>query len=279
MWFYLTRLQKPSHLNHPSQQHCVWARRKQWDRWNGGAVGLVLLELTPQQCTYHDGRMVALWNCVFLALLCAPEQQSYCRHAGVRPSPVVRPSLKLVSPEPVKYINAIFSAKVPFHHISRPFLQFQNVCYFFTIFFSFSLRWGIWENKLQTTSPLKENNRLTPKKACILLLKVSTKVVLRLQNFKFWILQICFSISLTWGHMGKKPSNDILSESTPTYLLPKIHAYSQQRPLPKLYKCCEISNFDFWALNMGINEKLQKCAISWKPLIVDRNGPKFGPLG
>ncbi len=28
---------------------------------------------------------------VFLALLCATAQQSYCRHVGVRPSSVVRP--------------------------------------------------------------------------------------------------------------------------------------------------------------------------------------------
>ncbi len=58
-----------------------------------------------------------------LALLCATAQQSYCRHVGVRRPSVCRPSVKPVFSEPVRHINAKFGGKVPFHHISRPFLD------------------------------------------------------------------------------------------------------------------------------------------------------------
>ena len=35
-------------------------------------------------------------------------------------------------------------------------------------------------------------------------------------------------------------------------------------------------NVALWNFNMGVNGKIIKCAISWKRLIVDRNGRKFG---
>ncbi len=78
------------------------------------------------------------WNIWFLALLCATAQQSYCRHAGVR-----RPSVKPVFSEPVRYINAKFVGKVPFHHISRPFFFlfcFSKFCIFDFLRFFFRFR-------------------------------------------------------------------------------------------------------------------------------------------
>ncbi len=44
---------------------------------------------------------------IFLALLCATAQQSYCRHAGVRrpSSSVVRQSVDIVFSETVKWID------------------------------------------------------------------------------------------------------------------------------------------------------------------------------
>ncbi len=57
--------------------------------------------------------------CVFSsALRCATDVM---QASVVRPSVVCRPSVKLIFSEPVKQINAKFSGKVPFHHISRPF--------------------------------------------------------------------------------------------------------------------------------------------------------------
>ncbi len=34
-----------------------------------------------------------------------------------------------------------------------------------------------------------------------------------------------------------------------------------------------------WNFNMGVNGKILKCAISWKQLIVEQNGRKFGTHG
>ncbi len=45
------------------------------------------------------------------------------------------------------------------------------------IFFSFSLTWDRMGEKLQTTSYLKVHNRFAPQNPCILLGRVSTKVV------------------------------------------------------------------------------------------------------
>ena len=80
--------------------------------------------------------------------------------------------------------------------------------------------------KFQTTSPLKAQNRFTPKKfmhtsreglyqSCINIGEIS--------NFGF--LQNVFSFLLTWDHMGEKPSCEILLDST-----------QEEGSLPKLYK-------------------------------------------
>ncbi len=124
------------------------------------------------------------WRFAFLALLCATAQQGYCRHAGVcgpssvRLSVVRSLSVKPVFSELIKQINATFGGSVPFHHISMPFF-FQNFAFLiFYDFFSFSLTWDhMGEKKLPTTSPLKLHKRFTPKNSCILLGRVSTKVV------------------------------------------------------------------------------------------------------
>ncbi len=58
------------------------------------------------------------------------------------------------------------------------------------------------------------NNRFTPKKSCIPLGRISTKVVERIVTFQ--ILDFChfFPFSLTWDHVGVKVSNDISAETT-----------------------------------------------------------------
>ncbi len=56
----------------------------------------------------------------------------------------VRPFIKNVFSELIKQINAKFGGKVPFHHISRPFLClfFKNLVFLiFYDFFSFSFIW------------------------------------------------------------------------------------------------------------------------------------------
>ncbi len=109
----------------------------------------------------------------FLALLCATAQQSYCRHAGVR-----RPSVKPVFSEPVKHINAKFGGKVPFDHISRPFF-FQNFafCIFLRFFFSFSLTWDHMVEKTSNDIFSESAHQICSTNSCILLGRVSTKVV------------------------------------------------------------------------------------------------------
>ncbi len=103
-----------------------------------------------------------------------------------RPSSVrlsVRPSsVTPVFSEPVRHINAKFGGKVPFHHISRPFLFvclllfFQNfACFFFFLFWFFvftivslSVNMGPYGRKiLQTTFRLKVHSGFTPKYSCI----------------------------------------------------------------------------------------------------------------
>ena len=112
----------------------------------------------------------------FLALLCATAQQSYCRHVGVcrlsvHPS-VRRPPVKLIFSEPVKQINAKFGGRVHFTISPDFLLLFFKISHFLFFYYFF-----IWEKKLQTTSPLKVHDRFAPKNSCILLGRVSTKVV------------------------------------------------------------------------------------------------------
>ena len=73
-------------------------------------------------------------NLLFLAVLCATAQRSYCRHAGVR-----RPSAKPVFSEPVKQINVKFGGKVSFHHTFRRFFFVLKTLNFgfLTMFFLF----------------------------------------------------------------------------------------------------------------------------------------------
>ncbi len=53
-----------------------------------------------------------------------------------------------------------------------------------------------------------------------------------------------------------------------------IYSYRYFGDLPKF------KNFvALWNFNMGVNGKILKCAISWKRLIVERNGRKFGTRG
>ena len=82
--------------------------------------------------------------------------------------------------------------------------------------------------KLEKTSPLKVHNRFTTKISCILLGRVSTKVVQRLTKFQFLeFLPFLFSFSLIRDHMEEKhfKLQDILSKSA-YQICSKNHAYS-----------------------------------------------------
>ncbi len=137
---------------------------------------------------------------VFLALLCATAQQSYCRHAGVRrPSSVVRPSsVKPVFSEPVKQINAKFGGKVPFHHISRPLFCSFSKFVIFDFFYDF------------------------------------------------------LSFSLTWGHMGEKTLNDILSESAQQIFSQKFMCTPGKGLYQIVQRIVKFQSFDFWHFFSGV---------------------------
>ena len=76
-----------------------------------------------------------------LALLCATAQQIYYRHVCVR-RPSGRCPWNPFSQNPSSRLMLNFGGKVPFHHISRPFLFFENVAFLICYdFFSFSLTW------------------------------------------------------------------------------------------------------------------------------------------
>ncbi len=108
----------------------------------------------------------------------------------------------------------------------------------------------------------ESTHQIHSKKACIILGRVSTKVVQRIVNLKVWIFDKYFSFSLTWDHMEVKVSNDISSERT--HYPPKF----MDTPGEGLCQNCSKNSGSQWGII--------KCAISWKPLVVDRNGPKFG---
>ena len=152
--------------------------------------------------------------------------------ASVRPS-VRRPSVDIFS-ETVKWIDAKFWRQVPIHHISRSCF----VCLFskFYIFY-FYLFFFIFVNILFHRT----------KKSCIPLGRVSTKVVQRNVNFKFWIFAIFFSFSLTWDHMGVKVSNDISSERTHQICSLKIMDTPGEGLYQNSSKNREIWNFEFLA--------------------------------
>ncbi len=82
---------------------------------------------------------------------------------------------------------------------------------------------------------------------CILLGKVSTKVVQRLA--KFQILNFChfLSFSLTWDHMVEQISNDILPESARQICSQKCMHTPRYGLYRSCIKNCEILNFEFLA--------------------------------
>ena len=87
--------------------------------------------------------------------------------------------------------------------------------------------------------------------------------------------------------MGEKTSNDILSESAQQICSPKFMHTPRKGLYQSYINNCEISNFGFWhfflfffgTFNMIVNLGIIKCVISWKPLVVERKEPKFGPRG
>ncbi len=79
------------------------------------------------------GISASFWEIVYflahslLALLDSVSRANAVARASVRPSSVVRPSVKRVVSETVKQINAKFCGKVSIHHISRPFFPFLKI--------------------------------------------------------------------------------------------------------------------------------------------------------
>ena len=120
-------------------------------------------------------RDAIFWH--FISSACATAQKSYCRHAGVRrPSSVRRPW----SIGETRF--AKFGGKVPFHHISRGFFfsYFQNFAFLILLwlFFVF-VNIGPYGRKNFKRQLIWNyiTDSLPPKNPCILLGRVSTKVV------------------------------------------------------------------------------------------------------
>ena len=133
----------------------------------------------------------------FLVLICATvtAQQSYCHDMGVRhPSGrrYVRPSTSF-SRKPSSGLTPNFSDRYlstisPDHFLFCFVFVFQN--FKFSIFYNFFFRSFVFVNigpygtkKFQTTSSLKVRTRFISKN-CILLGKISTKVVERIVEFE-----------------------------------------------------------------------------------------------
>ena len=120
--------------------------------------------------------------------------------------------------------------------ISANHFLFSKFCifdHFLRFFFRFREQGATWEKKLQATSPLILRNRFT-KNPCILLGRVSSKVVKSGEISNFGFLHFFFSFSLTWDHMGETTSTDILSASTQQICSQKF----MHSPRKGLYQSC-----------------------------------------
>ncbi len=111
------------------------------------------------------------------------------------------------------------------------FFVFQSFFFIFTIFFSFSLT----RDHMGANISSSDTSNSIPK-SCILIGRVSAKVVQRI--LKFQILDLChflFSFfSLTWDHIGVKVLNDITSERTHQLCSPKF-IYTHREGLYQSY--------------------------------------------
>ncbi len=116
------------------------------------------------------------------------------------------------------------------------------------------------------------------------------KLFKELWNLKFWIFAKYFSFSLTWDNMGVKVQmTSPLKEHTrfapknSWILLGRVSTRVNVQWIVKF----DILNFwhflcsFFLMCNMVVNSggRIIKCAISWKPLVLEGNGLKFGPSG
>ncbi len=141
----------------------------------------------------------------------------------------------------MKGVNVQSGVKVPAHHISRTF--FFNI--FLRFFFSFSRTCDHIGGKKSTLS-LKVQSRFSSQNSCILLGKVSTKVVQRI--VKLQSLD-CFTFSLTCSHVKVKASNGISSEGTHQIHFPTFMYTLREGLYQSCEKNCEILNFGhFWAV-------------------------------
>ena len=82
------------------------------------------------------------------------------------PSSVRRPSVKPVFSEPVKHINAKFGGKVPFHHISRPYmciLDIQNLAFliFYDFYYFFSSQIFMYTSRAVSTNFFLNNGEIS----------------------------------------------------------------------------------------------------------------------
>ncbi len=94
----------------------------------------------------------------------------------------------------------------------------------------------MWEGKFQTKSR-KWHNRFTLQNLCILLGRVSTKVVeiVKFQTLASWAFFFFFFFCVNMWQYGSKIFKHLLWKHTPDSL-DQIHVYSQRGSLPKLLK-------------------------------------------
>ncbi len=143
----------------------------------------------------RNGRKYALLETMFSIVnsaLCYCTAELVVMRVSVRQS-----SVKPLFSESITQINAKFSGKVPFHHISRPFFE---ICIFdFLWFYDFMIFYVcvnmvplIWEKKLQTTYCLKVHNRFASKIHAYSWEGSLPKTYKELWNFKFLIVSNFF---------------------------------------------------------------------------------------
>ena len=128
----------------------------------------------------------------------------HSRATVVTRSPVVCPSVSFCRKPPSgltpnfgdSYLSAIspdYFLLLFFFFCLFCFVLFSKILNFLHLFFVFVDMGPYWENKLQTTSPLKVQFRFIPKISCILLGRVSTKVVQRIVKFQILgVWHFCF---------------------------------------------------------------------------------------
>ncbi len=191
----------------------------------------------------------------------------------------VRPSVDITFSETVKWIDTPILVAGTYPPHLQTILVFQNFNFFdfFYELFSFLLTWN--HMGFQTTSILKVHIGFTPHKSCIPQEGSLPKLLKELWNLKFWIClpKIFFVFVNMIPYGGKLQTTSPLKEHT--RFAPQNSCILLGRVSTKVVK--RIVTFEI------LNILTVKCSsfpdlvypISQKWLIVEQNGPKFGPQG